>query len=237
MDLELFIYFTRKRGITLQQKEMFLTSEGDKYFERNISKIKQIEEIDDLYSVYLKYMKSDMRILEVGCCNGHNLDYYRKQSGCSVYGIDPSDIAINAGMDTFSEINLSVGTADELPYIDEYFDFVIFGFCLYLVDRKVLSKVISEADRVLKDGGFIGITDFDSEIPKKRAYKHCSNVNSYKYDYSKIFLSFPQYSLIEKFNERSENGAFMLDPTQRVAAVILYKNHEKSYYPEMDEIK
>jgi adenylyltransferase/sulfurtransferase len=40
-------------------------------------------------------------------------------------------------------------------------DLVLFGFCLYLVDRKLISRVVAEADRVLKDTGFLGIVDFD----------------------------------------------------------------------------
>lgn len=218
----------------MKQEEIFLNGEGDKYFERNISKICETEKLDELYDVYSKYIKSDMRILEIGCCNGHNLNSFSKQTGCSSYGIDPSEKAIKTGLINYSDINLFVGTADELPFADEYFDFIVFGFCLYLVDRKLLSKVVSEADRVLKDGGIIGITDFDSKNPKKRSYKHFKHLYSYKYDYSKIFLAFPQYSLIEKFNKSSENAAFETDFTQRVSSVVMYKNHETGYFNEVD---
>lgn len=218
------------------QKDIFLAGEGDRYLERNKNTLKNKKDIDHLYKVYLKYMKPDMKVLEIGCCDGHNINFYNRKLGCSVYGIDPSKEAINRGRNLYSCVNLSVGTADELQFPDEYFDFIIFGFCLYLVDRKLLIKVVSEANRVLKDGGYIGITDFDSVIPKKRPYRHYKGIYSYKYDYSKIFLSIPQYSLIEKVNKKSEDEPFMFDDTQRVSTVVLYKNQEQGYYYEADDI-
>ena len=218
------------------QKEVFLKGEGDKYLARNKKVLGNKSEVDELYSVYSKYISENMKVLEIGCCNGHNLNYYNQNTGCWVYGIDPSEEAITLGQDLYPDVRLSVGTADELDFPDEYFDCVIFGFCLYLVDRKLLTKAIAEADRVLKNGGYIGITDFDCSIPKKRPYKHYEGIYSYKYDYSKIFLSFPQYSLIEKTNRTAEDAAFMIDSTQRVSTVVLYKNQEQAYYYESDEI-
>ncbi|MDY0278181.1 MAG: class I SAM-dependent methyltransferase [Acholeplasma sp.] len=217
------------------QKELFLNSEGDSYFQRNRTALKKEEEIHKSYKVYLKYMNPKMKILEIGCSDGRSLDYYRIEIGCFSYGIDPSEDAIKIGKELYPEIDLSLGTADNLNFPDDYFDFVIFGFCLYLVDRKLLTKVVYEADRVLKDSGYIGITDFDTNIPKKRPYKHHKDINSYKCDYSKMFLAFPHYSLIEKINMGSADDPFILDTTQRAASVILYKNHEQGYYYEPDQ--
>ena len=205
------------------------------YFERNKSSA-DAKELGKLYKVYLKYMQPKMKVLEIGCSDGSSLDYYRKKKLVESYGIDPSKEAINSGKGMYPNINLSVGTADNLNFPDEYFDLVIFGFCLYLVDRTLLSKVVYEADRVLKNGGYFGITDFDSKIPKKRLYKHCEGVYSYKYDYSQLFLSFPQYSSIEKFNLEFEDKPFIADNTQRASSVILYKNLDQGYYYEADEL-
>lgn len=225
----------KEEGVNLLQKELFLSSEGDMYFQRSKTALKKEEEIHKLYKVYLKYMNSKMKILEIGCSDGRSLDYYRKETGSFSYGIDPSEDAIKIGNELYPEINLSVGTADNLNFPDNYFEVVIFGFCLYLVDRKLLTKVVYEADRVLKDGGYLGITDFDSNIPKMRPYKHHKDISSYKYDYSKMFLAFPHYSLIEKTNLESEDNPFMFDTTQRAASFVLYKNHEQGYYYEADE--
>lgn len=222
-------------GVCVLQKELFLSSEGDMYYQRNKTVLKKDEEIDELNKVYIKYINPKMKVLEIGCSIGRSLDYYRKQTGCFSYGIDPSVDAIKNGKELYPEINLSLGTADNLNFPDNYFEIVIFGFCLYLVDRKLLTKVVYEADRVLKDGGYLGITDFDSNIPKKRPYKHHKDISSYKYDYSKMFLAFPHYSLIEKSNLVSEDNPFKFDTTQRAASVVLYKNHEQGYYYEADE--
>lgn len=36
----------------------------------------------------------------------------------------------------FSHLDLRVGTADKLDFPDQSLDFILFGFCLYLVDQE-----------------------------------------------------------------------------------------------------
>ena len=74
----------------------------------------------------------------------------------------------------------------------------MFGFSLFWVGRKYLFKSISEADRILKDGGIIFLTDFDTKNPYKRINQHDKYAYTYKMNYSNLFLSNPQYYLIEK---------------------------------------
>ena len=69
---------------------------------------------------------------------------------------------------------------------------------MYLIDRSLLMKAVSEADRVLKDNGFLVITDFDPIYPFKNKYLDMDQIHSYKADYSKLFLANPSYSLVEK---------------------------------------
>lgn len=216
----------------MEQKNLFLRAEGNNYYERNKNITDKNFKPHFSYLIYEKYMKKDMKILEIGCADGMNLNYFSNVTGCSAYGIDPSDEAINNGKINYKNINLSVGTADNLEFADGFFDFIYFGFCLYLADRELLSKIVYESDRVLKNGGFLGIADFDTDIPKKRMYKYVKNTYSYKYDYSKMFLGFPQYSVTEKVTFDIEN----LDKSDsRKSSVVLYKNHENSYYYEEDK--
>lgn len=76
----------------------------------------------------------------------------------------------------------------------------MFGFSLFWVDRKYLFKSVSEADRILKNGGFLFITDFDTVNPYKRINIHNKDTYTYKMNYSNIILSNPQYCLVEKKN-------------------------------------
>ncbi|AKA70309.1 class I SAM-dependent methyltransferase [Clostridium scatologenes] len=133
----------------MEQKEVFLKSEGDKWFERNKECLNGVPKPYEFYKIYIK---PGFKILEIGCSCGHDLDYFQQYYNCKCYGIDPSKDAVEEGKEKYTNLNLKVGTSDKLEFEDECFDFVIFGFCLYLVDRKFLLKTICEADRVLKNG-------------------------------------------------------------------------------------
>jgi len=217
--------------MTTTQKEIFLQHEGNAWYKRNFSvlgdKTKGI-------LFYESYLKSKDRILEIGCSNGHNLNSFHTRIGCECYGIDPSEQAIQEGKSRYPQVLLTVGTADKLDYPDNFFNFILFGFCLYLTDRHLLTKIIAEADRVLKNKAYLGITDFDSKIPKKRLYKHYADVMSYKMDYSSLFLAFPHFTLADKCCYAHASDQFVPDISQRVSSCVLYKDFDHAYFPEED---
>lgn len=223
------------------QKEIFLNGEADNYLKRNkdyYQKEENFVEVSNLYKVYGKYIDPAMKVLEIGCCNGINLNYYKQTIGCDCYGIDLSEKAIKMGLEQYQGIKLTVGSADDLEFSDGYFDVVIFGACLCWVDRSLLAKVVSEADRVLKDGGFLGVSDFDVKIPQKRMYKHCDNVYTYKCDYVSIFTAFPQYTVVEKLNKTFVDSKypFIIDTNERFSSSILFKNHELGYHFDVEDV-
>ena len=77
-------------------------------------------------------------------------------------------------------IKITQGFSDKIPFNDEFFDLVHLGF-LYLVDRSYYLRSISEADRVLKFGGFLSIIDFDTPFQYSNKYKHkkeCFHIKS-----------------------------------------------------------
>lgn len=215
----------------MYQKDIFLKSEGDHYFHRNKEVYFQSvkSEGDKLFHACDKYLKDGFRVLEIGCCNGINLNRYTQLKSIEAYGIDPSTQAIELGKSQFPQLNLKVGTADILEFDDEYFDIVIFGFCLYLIDRKLLLKVVCEADRVLKNKGILSIIDFDVKVAKKNQYKHLDGLFSYKYDYSRLFSVYPEYSIIEKNTKCEITEPFIEAKDDRVANWILFKDYDHSY--------
>jgi ubiquinone/menaquinone biosynthesis C-methylase UbiE len=207
------------------QKDIFLNSEANAWYERN--KNSGIGSCDiDIIKKYIP--QNDARILEIGCASGAKLEQFRFNN--VAYGIDPSTEAIEEGKKVFPYLNLSVGTADNLPYDSNFFNVVIFGFCLYLVDRDLLFRCVSEADRVLKRNGYLIITDFDSEIPFKRNYHHKENIYTYKMNYSKLFIASPDYCLVEKKSFSHSSDSFALDPQERIATTILVKDSTNAYY-------
>ncbi len=170
-------------------------------------------------------------LLEVGACYGRNLKHFKDEFGFECYGIEPSAEAVNYGNEIYKgEIHLQVGTSDVLPYEDGKFDIVILGFCMYNVARKDLMKSVAEADRVLKENGYLIITDFDTKMPFKRENIHNPNVWTYKMQYTDLFLANPQYFLVEKRNYSIGSGLFCEDIQERITLDILYKDSEDHAY-------
>jgi SAM-dependent methyltransferase len=214
------------------QKLAFLTSEGDGWYERNRTALDTSSPMRDaVCSRIATHIPIDItsRVLEVGCGHGGNLAALASLRPLEGYGIEPSRAAVAAGSKRFPELKLRTGTADKLPYDDEFFDIVWFGFCLYLLDRKLLMRAAAEADRVLRDKGVLAIVDFDPGLPSVRPYHHLEGLKSYKMDYSQLFLANPAYVLAEKFATSHAMGQWQSDPQERIALSICRKDAEHAY--------
>jgi len=209
------------------QKEAFF-EEGDQFFLRNEKKYEKNEQpaFVDLFS---KYVKRSDHVLEVGSGNGLHLAMLTSGKSCKAFALEPSALAIADGQKKYPSVHFYQGTADKLPVPDASIDFLFFGFCLYLIDRSLLCQVIAEADRVLKDGGFIGLVDFDPAVPHRRPYVHKPGLYSYKMNHASLFLAFPQYVEVEKHAFSHYEESFHLDPNERVAAWVLHKSNEQGW--------
>jgi len=212
------------------QKEIFATAEGDQWFLRNQESYKKNKNengtiIQSLQDLEIKPKK----ILEIGCSNGTRLHNFNVVFGAECFGIDPSTKAIENGKKEYPSIVLQVGTADALPFADNSFDVIIFGFCLTWCDRKLLFKIASEADRCLSDNGYMIINDFYPSFSYKNVYTHTSGVFSYKMDHAKMFSWNPVYT--EIFNTVFTHGGFEKrnNPDEKVAITILSKNETFAY--------
>jgi len=193
------------------QEIFFSNGESDRYFNRNINSIMQNERRQDYIYKFLAanhHLIFNKNVLEIGCCNGYRLSWLRDDFQCMCYGCDPSEVAINDGIVRYCLSNLFVMKQLESfwqrrelskKFCENFFDVVIFGFCLYLVTPSILPFIVAEIDNILKVGGYVIIFDFHSP-PYKRPYHHINDkeVFSYKMDYAKIFTWLPYYHLIEK---------------------------------------
>jgi ubiquinone/menaquinone biosynthesis C-methylase UbiE len=190
----------------IKQKEVFLNEEGDNWYSRNKDYVNQKKmENDFLLKEIITLSPSENqseKLLEIGCGNGKRL-LELKKNNFNVFGIDPSKSAIEEAR--LNGINALVGTADSLPFVDNSFDVLVFGFCLYLCDREDLFKIASEADRVLKKNGYLYILDFYSKDNSSNNYHHFEGLKSYKMDYSKLFNWHPDYVLIKQILGSHDN--------------------------------
>ena len=182
----------------IKQKDIFLNGEGDSWYERNKENQKNLEILNKFKFEILSLPipnKKDIKVLEIGCGQGRFLNLLKQNREWQFYGIDPSkkaiDFAKNIGINAF------IGTADEIPFSDDTFDLIIFGFCLYLVDKKDLFKIAFEAHRTSKEKSWISILDFWSKGYTKNKYKHSSGIYSNKYDLPKMFTWHPSYVIVD----------------------------------------
>ena len=211
------------------QSDAFLESEGDNWFERNKSAL--INESShfgtDTIKRVLQGFNSDINnILEIGCGNGAKLNDLCSFFQASGSGIDPSTEATENGKKLYTDLNLSVAIASDLPYENDFFDLVYFGFCLYLLDRNDVLKAVAECDRVLKTGGFLAILDFDPKQRSKNPYHHKPGMFSYKNSYSDFFTAGGHYYLVAKESFSHESKHFDINSDERISVCILYKEPE-----------
>ncbi len=217
--------------------------EANAYFERNVRKNEKRlysapwRMIADFYSRYTD--KFQIRnILEIGCNYGYNLMWFKSQFPVECYGVEPSGMAVSYGRKIIIEKNLEgvelIETFSyDLPFEDNKFDVIVFGCCLYITEREKVLRTISEVDRILKNGGFCIIYDFETPVLCRRINKHNAMTYTYKQDYAKLLLPFG-YTLIEKRSFTADGDIFNSQIQERQSIQILYKERYEDIYFDSD---
>lgn len=178
----------------MNQKYIFLSGEGDRWFERNREKLGEHDPVTPLLD---QVIAPPRRVLEIGCSNGWRLAKLRDKYGCEVMGVEPSMKAAAAAAEMLVPVVQS--TASSLP-ISGVFDLIIYGFALYLTDPEDWLLIAAEADHVLAPGGHIVIHDFGGAdltlhgVP----YKHDARITSWHYDWAKLWLGNPAYEEVHR---------------------------------------
>lgn len=214
------------------QKEIFKSSEGDQWFKRNqelyaATRQERGEIVNALDDLRIK----PTRVLEIGCSNGLRLNNYYLYCQADCFGIDPSEAAIVSGQKEFPHLSLQVGTADSLPFENNTFDLIVFGFCLYLCDRNDLFKIAYEADRCLADNGHLIVKDFCPPFPYRNTYTHKEGIFSFKMDHSKMFSWNPAYTEIHRTTITHYGTEKRELHDEKISAVIMHKNNSQAFPP------
>ena len=210
----------------MKQSTVFLKYEGDKWYARNFNKPR---EPDPVFEAIKALDLKPKRVLEIGCGNGWRLKLLREHIKCVGYGMDASKDAINDAPNSIEKYGIQCwrGTADDIRRLpDNSVDMVIYGFCLYVVDREDLPTIVKESDRILRDNGHIVIHDFYTPRPYSRIYEHRAGVRSYKQNYGLLWLGNPSYRLL--------NQQLRGDGDDQTAVTILKKNMAEGW-PLMTE--
>jgi|SRR5215475_13710100 len=180
----------------MTQADLFAKGEADEWYKRN----KSVSRLPDpVMEAIATCQLHPQTILEIGCGNGWRLAEIKRQyAPHHVAGFDLSERAFKERVVPTVFLAEALGATKALSYIRAgYYDMVIFGFCLYLVDREDLLMLAGYTDRILKDGGHIVIHDFgNNAAPFKRAYAHKDGVFSYHMNHADLWLAHPAYRRI-----------------------------------------
>lgn len=196
------------------QREVWAQGVGDDWFQRNKDALGN----RDLASDALTSMQfTPTSVLEVGAANGWRLKKLKERYGCTARGIDVSREAVKAAKE--AGISVDLGFAHDLPYSNNSFDTVIFGFCLCFISPEDWMALVSESNRVLRDGGVIILYDFvgtrfikrrmmnitaDSKLEEKPVYL-------YNFDWPSLWVSHPGYKpAVELFDLNKAEVATIL---------------------------
>ena len=123
----------------------------------------------ELINSFLKEIKIDeeTRVLDIGCGTGNYTDLLQKVTQGEVYGVEPSKGMLDKAKAKQSKVVFKQGTAEELPFEDEFFDFVYMTDVIHHVPE--IGAMFAEINRVLKEKGKVCIvTQSHQQIEKDR---------------------------------------------------------------------
>lgn len=97
------------------------------------------------------------KVLDIGCGTAH-LTKWVEDKGYDVYGLEPSNEMYNYAKRNFPDMKIEKGISSNLPYENDFFDFVIAFEVLRYLDKEENQKTYAEIYRVLKKDGEFFIT-------------------------------------------------------------------------------
>ena len=103
------------------------------------------------YAAWCSARRDDVAYLDVGCAMGF---YVRRLAslGWNAHGVDISEYAVEQGR-ARGISNLSVSSAQSLPFADESFDFVTVIDVIEHIEEAGAHEMVDEVHRVLRPGG------------------------------------------------------------------------------------
>ncbi|MBI5077297.1 class I SAM-dependent methyltransferase [Candidatus Falkowbacteria bacterium] len=137
---------------------------------------------------YKSLIGDNARILDIGCGDGHYMDYFAKRTNWHFVGVEFNSEIANVGISEGRSIY--IGTFENADFPDDYFDLVIMDHLLEHVSSPV--ELLKKAKRKLKPGGYVigelpNIASWDFILSKK--YWGGLHAPRHLYDFTPASLS------------------------------------------------
>jgi ubiquinone/menaquinone biosynthesis C-methylase UbiE len=111
-------------------------------------------------------ISSTSKILEIGCGTGNYVSALQRRVGCQCWGLDPSPEMIRRAMKQNGRVAFSVGSSEDLGFVDEFFDFAFSVDVIHHVDN--CARYFLETFRVLRPHGLLAtLTDSEDTIRRR----------------------------------------------------------------------
>lgn len=220
----------------MNQNDIFVSGEGNRWFQRNRDVLTP-ERVDVVTRTLQRLGLQPKKIVEVGCSNGWRLEKLRQLYDAKCFGVEASGEAVNFARATFPKIIVEKQDISKMSF-EETFDLVICNFVLSWLDRTQLLQAVARLDSLVNEGGYLVIGDFLPDVNQKRWYHHLpdAKVYTYKQDYSAIFLTSGLYKEVvrETFLHDDKGKMVQYAPSNERAVVsMLRKMQGDEYYPEL----
>ena len=124
----------------------------------------QLKKIE-IISKYIEPIPGE-RLLDVGCGTGISTEPWN----CDKHGIDPSEKLIEIAKEKNSETDYKVSSAEEIPFEDNYFDYVISVTAIQ--NFSDIEQGLKEMKRVLKENARIIISTLKDSPNLKNIQKN-----------------------------------------------------------------
>ena len=189
-----------------KQNETIWKSEADAWYRRNSEAPYSAEIISAFKFLHDSFLgqRDGLNVLEFGCSDGRNGRALEKFQ-INYTGVDPSDLAVQEGI--ARGLNLRRGMAQTTSF-PKQFDLIILGFFLYLTPKTDWMGIVKNIDDHIGETGYIIIKDFFSESYAEKNYSHDDNLKMHKFNFSKMFSWYPDYTEIYKSMTSTEPGEY-----------------------------
>lgn len=142
--------------MTSKQTQAWASELGSEYTDRNMMTVAQMNEMfvkrygtsrTSMNFDFVGDLEKSTKILEVGTNIGNQLLCLQDMGFTNLYGIDVSQHAVDASKYRTSNIDIRVGSAQEIPFGDRYFDLVFTSGVLIHINPGDLRKAMKEIYR------------------------------------------------------------------------------------------